>query len=233
MDNAENSVIEPSASIPQEEMVPKSRVEELIKKAKISATDKTRLEMEDLHAQQLEQLKAQSQGMGGQPAIDVNAILAQAREEARKELQAEREKAEDAQRKESAEKVAEKFFTSLHATDREALKDFDEVVAQVDLRKYPQLVGLLTEFDNTGEMLYELINNGKLGRIDYDVKTDPQYAFSQLRKLSESIKMNKQAIDSHVSTPAPLSHMRPSAKAGTDSGEQSIRDLRRNPKLRG
>lgn len=224
---------EQQANVP--EMVPKPRVEELIRKAKQTASDKARLEMEALHQQELEALRSNSPGMGiGGQKVDVDEIYSKIREKLFAEQSAEQEKLLQEQRQEQAHEIAKTFFDRIGTADREAYKDFDEVTGQLDIQKHANLVGLLTEFDNTADMLYELgVNPQKFASLSYFSNADPKYAFAQLKKLSESIKQNKQIKDAHLSANPPLTHMRPSASAGTDGGNMSISDLRKLKNLRG
>lgn len=218
------------------DMVSKERVAELIKQAKASAAEKARLEMEALY-QEKQAGAGQAnapQSVGGMAAPNMDELYGSFRERLLAEAQAEQAKAYEEQRKEQANQITQKFFERLGAADREAYKDFDEVTGQLNLAAFPQLVQLTTEFDNTADLVYDLAANpGKLAQLDYLAKTDPNYALSQLKRLSESIKLNQQAKEEHLPTNPPLSTMKPSAKAGTDSGDMSISDLRKLPSLRG
>lgn len=234
MDNVESSSDLDNAQQAPIESVPKPRVEELIKKAKLSAAEKARLETEAYYQAKLEEMQ-RAQGMGGMaPQINEEEMYGKFREKLLAEAREQQEKAEEMQRKERASEIAKTFFDKLDKADREKYKDFDEVTSKVSIQNYPQLVQLLSGFDNADEMFYDLTsNNTKLANIDYFAKTDPKYAYYQLEKLSESIKSNAQAEQAHKSVNPPLSNVRPSISAGTDTGKMTVSDLRKKPNLRG
>ena len=226
--SADNTPTTPNAN---SDMVHKERVAELIKQTKLSTAEKTRLEMEALYA---EKLKQPQQNVGGIAQPSEEELYGKFRNRLIEEATAEQQKAKQEQLKERAAAITDTFFERLSKADREAYKDFDEVTGEMDIGKFPQLVQLATEVDNTSDVWYELTSNpGKLANMDYLAKTDPKYALAQIKRLSDSIKSNQQAKQEHLSTNPPLDHVKPSASAGTDGGDMSIKDLRKLPSLRG
>lgn len=235
------------------DMVPKERVAELILNAKKSATEKTRLEMEALHQEQLKQLQemqaqqaqqpqqttpvtpAQNVGMGGmQGGVDVESIKNQIRDDFAAEKAKEQEERQEEERLLQAKEIAKTFFERVNNADREKYQDFDEATQKIDIGKFPTLVSLATQYDNTSDIFYDLAKDpAKMMQINYYCERDPQYAYHLLGQLSESIKNNDKAVESNKTAKPPLTTMRPSASAGTDSGNLSISDLRKKRSLRG
>ena len=54
-----------------------------------------------------------------------------------------------------------------------------------------------------------------------------------MTKLSKSIQRNEEAVNNNQRSPSPLSKLKSSAAAGSDTGKRGISDLRKQPWLRG
>jgi hypothetical protein len=228
-----------------EKMLPESRVNELIRKAKFATEQKVRQEMEA-------QIQAQSQAMGGMSPVDEsqlqvpqqqpqgmpnqginpedmkNQIMAQMRDE---QERAYREQM-DAEHKAAMEDVARNYFLKV-GKGAEEFDDFNEVMKDFKPANFANTVFLASEVDNTPAVMYELRKNPhKLAQIDMMAKTDPDMAREMMQNLSKSISENKQAMQSNPGVKEPLSRLK-SSTVGADTGIKSLRDLKKSPLLRG
>lgn len=207
--------IQPQVS---EEMIPKSRVNQIVAEEKARAKAKAEREMREQFSKSQEQ---QSQGnMGGIPQFSEEHIRKMVLDEADK-----------AARMEIAKRIIEEFQGKLELGANK-YSDFTETVQALELAKYPELVHLSNSLDNTADVLYDIAKNpSKFANVLVLSTRSPQLARNELNKLSNSIKLNEQA--QNVSRPAePLSQLRAST-TGRDSGELSVRDFKKMPWLRG
>ena len=245
----EEGVVEESLGSPEEvvseKMLPESRVNELIRKAKFATEQKVRQEMEA-------QIQAQSQAMGGMSPVDEsqlqapqqqpqgmpnqginpedmkNQIMAQMRDE---QERAYREQME-AEHKSAMEDVAQKYFLKV-GKGSEIFDDCNEVMKDFKPANFANTVFLASEVDNTPEVMYELRKNPhKLAQIDMMAKTDPDMAREMMQTLSKSISENKQAMQQNPGVKEPLSRLK-SSTVGADTGIKTLRDLKKSPLLRG
>jgi hypothetical protein len=246
----EEGVVTESLSSPEtvvsEKMLPESRVNELIRKAKFATEQKVRQEME---------ASIQAQGMGGMSPTDdsqmqapaqagmppqgmpnqginpedmKNQIMAQMRDD---QERAYREQME-AEHKSAMEQVAQNYFLKV-GKGAEIFDDFNEVMKDFKPANFANTVFLASEVDNTPEVMYELRKNPhKLAQIDMMAKTDPDMAREMMQTLSKSILENKQAMQMNPDVKQPLSRLK-SSTVGADTGIQGLRDLKKSPLLRG
>ena len=120
-----------------------------------------------------------------------------------------------------AQRIATEFFTKIEA-GKGSIENFDKAMADIDLRAIPYHVQLASMVDNTAEVMYELATNPtKIGAlqslIDIDLRAgrQPKLAMAEMKRLSDSIKTNKQATNFRAPN-EPLSQLRPS-NAGADN----------------
>lgn len=227
-----------------EKMLPESRVNELIRKAKFATEQKVRQEMEaqiQAQAQQMggmrpvedtqPQIPAQNAGMPSQgmnPEDMKNQIMSQMREEQEQAYRAQME----AEHKSAMEQVAQNYFLKV-GKGAELFDDFNEVMKDFKPANFANTVFLASEVDNTPEVMYELRKNPhKLAQIDMMAKTDPDMAREMMQNLSKSISENKQAMQQNPGVKEPLSRLK-SSTVGADTGIKSLRDLKKSPLLRG
>ena len=111
-------------------------------------------------------------------------------------------------------------------------------MADVDLRSIPYHVQLANMVDNTAEVMYELAKNpSKIGAIQTLIEIDtkagrhPKLALAEMKRLSESIKVNSKG-SKYQPPNEPLSQMRPSNAGTGNQGDRSVRDYKSNPKYR-
>lgn len=153
----------------------------------------------------------------------------------------------------SAKQEAEKYIKELHATQlreyaeregkrieadimsklasvKDKYSDYDAVVPNFPFQHFPNAVLASVDFDNTGDILVELAKNpAKLEQLERLAQLDSKASGSSLAKqemkrLSDSIKLNEQALKQKQSNP-PLSTIKPSSFS--DDGSDSLQSLKR------
>lgn len=215
---------------PPEKMLSVSRVNELVKKAKLKGRDSMQQELDDLRREN-ESLKTQQPSMGGQgQAIDIDAFRKQVYDDLMAQLQNQQESQAQEQLQKEAEKLAADYHGKM-ASGKESFDDFDEIMADFNPAAFPQLVYLANQTDNTQAVMYEIAKNpNKLAQLSYMSERDPKAAQNMMNKLSQSIKANQQAQaqEQSAGVKAPLGRMQ-SSPVGQDIGSQgnlSMRDLK-------
>lgn len=211
----------------QEKMLPVSRVEELVKKAKLKGRDSMQAELEALKAEN-EKLKNSAGSMGGMslPQVDTDAIAQKVFSDLQKKLQEESERRAQEDLQKQAQQVADSFKSRM-AAGKSAFEDFDAVMADFNPAAFPNLVYLATQVDNTPAVMYELMKNpSKLATVAILSERDPNAAHNMIGKISTSIKANEQAKAEEKEVAPPLSRLS-SSITGQDSGERSVRDFKK------
>ena len=187
-----------------------------------------------------ERAQAQSQygqmGMGGmqqQPQFDEEALMAKMSQRMQQQQEEALRAQELEQQRREVDEIAKTYLDKM-SQGKEIYQDFDEVTADFSPAAYPQVTILASQQDNLPDIMYELSKNPqKLTHLHVMALTNPQQARKEMTKLSQSIKRNDEAIANNSKSPAPLSKLKTSARAGTDSGKRSIADLRKQDYLRG
>lgn len=235
-DTQEQEAQEDSAKQTTEKMLPVSRVNELIKKAKYDGEKKMQQQLEEMKAQ-LEQAGAgeqpqavqqppeQQQGggqMGGMQQMSQADIEAAIQKQMEKQAELQRQQ----QLQQEVNQVAEQFYDKM-SQGAELYDDFEEIAGGFDAKAFPSIVYLANLMDNTPAIIYELQKNpSKLTHLDRLVEKSPQSAQREIAKLSQSIKSNQEAQQQNQDTQEPLGRMKPS-KVGADNGEyQTVRDFK-------
>lgn len=120
---------------------------------------------------------------------------------------------EEKQRAEG-QRIAMELSNKINAA-KQKYADFDQVTANLDVTQIPHELVLINEFDNAGEMLYEIgKDQSKLAKLFVRGIT-PEGQRAALKAFSDSIKMNQQAPQMRTA-PEPLDHLTPS-NVGTGS----------------
>jgi hypothetical protein len=209
----------------QEKMIPVSRVEELVKKAKLKGRDAMQDELEAMRAEN-EQLKSGG-SMGGMAApVDVDALRQQILSDLKDTFQQESEKRAQDELQREAEKLAGEYHSRMTA-GREQFEDFDDVMADFNPAAFPNLVYLATQVDNTPAVMYELMKSpNKWATAAVLADRDPQAAQNMINRISTSIKANEQAKAQEKQVSEPLSRMQ-SSPTGQDSGSMGLQDFKR------
>ena len=234
MAEMEHQAVEPvveaaSAAEVVENMVPQSKVNEIVHERHKAGYEKGKREA--LAQWQAQQKAAEAASplsvasIGGMPGLSAEQIRQLVAEEA-KRAQAEHANAMYAQQ------VANQFIGKVLGV-KEKYQDFDEVVDMGSLKDIPQVAELINEFDNTGDILYELKKHPH--KMSSVITLLQQNLISDARRavgnLSDSIKTNQTA--GNVKQPSdPLNPVKPSTINHADNGERSIADLRSDPRYR-
>jgi hypothetical protein len=231
-------VVEPedlkkSEESPPEKMLPASRVNELIKKAKLKGEQKMQEQL-DATKQELEQLKAQQgqqqepQQQQQQPApqgIDPAQLQQLVAQQIAQQQEEQQRKAHDEQLHQEVNQVAKQYHGKM-AQGSSLYDDFDAITADFNPAEFPQLVWMANELDNTAAVIYELRKNpGKLAQLATLVKESPGIARSEMSSLSQSIKRNEEAKRNLHEPQDPLNRLKPSP-VGTDNGQKTIKDMK-------
>lgn len=198
---------------PQEKVLKQSEVNELVFRLKQEAFEKGKQEA----LAQISQPQAPQggQGMGGMPAITDDHIRNLISEEAQK------------QNHMTAVKDTLANFVQQMDAGKGKYSDFDETVAKLgNLQSIPHIVKMATDTGMAGDVMFELGRNpGKVASLTTLAYINPDLAEHEMKRLVDSIKVNQDASKS-PSIAEPLSQVKPST-VGTDSGSNSVRDLRR------
>jgi predicted Holliday junction resolvase-like endonuclease len=200
-----------------------SEVNELVGRARSEAIERYKRETSMASHQTLQSQVQNHEKHGGVVSQDeIRQIASEMAEKKQKEwIEKNQEEAYEREAHQIANQVGEKLKTTASK-----YPDFNDVLRNVKLSSVPQVAFIANQFDNTGDLLYEMGKNpSKLLEIEQLLARDmPELAISQMQRLSDSIKQNESA--SKIKHPnQPLSQMRPSS-SGMDAGELSIRDYK-------
>lgn len=219
-------VVDASAEDSQEKMLPVSRVEELVKKAKLKGRDSMQAELDALKAENA-QLKTGG-SMGGMAAptpVDPEAIKQQIIQDLQKQMQQANEQRAQEELEKQANQIADSYKAKM-SSGKDMYEDFDTVMSDFNPAAFPNLVYLANQVDNTPAVMYELMNNpSKWATLAVLSERDPQAAQNMISKISASIKANQQAKAEEKNVPPPLGRMSPST-TGQDNGTKSVRDFK-------
>lgn len=226
-DNALENTLPPEP----EKMIPQSQVDKIIKHKTYQASQHQR-ELEEKHKRELEEIRAQQQKQTQHNEnvprdMDANAIYQQVQERFNQDLQQRRLKDE-------MNRVATSYLSKMEQ-GKTSYDDFEEITKDFDPTAFPQLTYLVAGIDNAADVIYDLSRNPlKLAGLDRLAEKNPRQAQAELLKLSRSIMENKQAqSDENSSNVAePLDRLQSSRVSGSN-GKLGIRDLRKQPWLKG
>jgi len=132
-----------------------------------------------------------------------------------------------------AKKIADEFTQKIiSAKESNKYPDFEEKVSSLNLPDIPHIVGWANSLPNTADILYDMAKNpSKFANVMFLSQTSPRLAFSELQKLSSSIKENEEAVKQPTAA-EPLSQLKPST-TGTGNGSMSVSDFRKQSYLKG
>lgn len=215
-----------------EKMLSQSQVNKIVQHEKAKAAQTIKREMEERHQRELESIQSQqhqqSQRNENVPRdMDANAIYQQVQERFNQEMQQRRLKDE-------MDRVATSYLSKMEQ-GKTAYEDFEEVTKEFDPAAFPQLTYLVAGIDNAADVIYDLSRNPlKLAGLDRLAEKNPRQAQAELLKLSRSIAENRQAQsdESSQSVAEPLDRLQSSRVSGSN-GKMGIRDLRKQPWLKG
>lgn len=230
MDNATGMTAAPAVDVSaqDERMLPQSKVNELIGQRVKEASEKAA-------ARAVEEYRRQAEAQSQPNTQPYNSNARQFSEEdmerkanevlSKRISEFERQAQENAQMAE-ANRIVDAYKQKI-AAGASKYEDFDKVTRNIDMRDFPNFVALLADHvDNASDILYDLAQRpSKMDELERLCERKPQYAISEIGRLSESIKANDLAAQVKQSK-TPLSQQRPS-NTGTDSGSLSIADYKR------
>lgn len=231
MDNDNQILEDVGQQTTQEELVPKSRVNEIVQKRMAEAAEKARREAEAHYKQQLEAQQRQSMQqaqVSGQVQPSVDEITAQVQNRLMQEFS-------QRQQEQEMQNVANNYLNKM-AAGKDSYEDFNEVTKDFDPAEFPQLVYLVAGMDGAADVIYDLAQNPlKLAAMHTLAQSAPKKAQSELLKIANSIRDNRQAVAEAESQQSdePLSRMQPSRLGASNGKPQTISDLRAQPWLRG
>lgn len=215
----------PEGEAAPEKMLPASRVEELVKKAKLKGRDSLQEELEALKA---ENASLKQASMGGMPVpVDPEQIANQVISRLRQEAQESSEARAAEELKREAAKVAQDYHSKM-AAGKDAFEDFDKVMGDFNPSAFPNLVYLASQMDNTPQVMYELMQNpSKWATLAVLSERDPDAAKNMMMRISTSIKANEQAKAQEKEVAPPLGRLS-SSPTGQDSGKPlGMKDYKR------
>lgn len=211
----------------QEKMLPVSRVEELVKKAKLKGRDSMQSELDALKAEN-ENLKSNGSmgGMQAAPTVDADAIKQQIMNDLRTQFQEANEKRAKEEIEIEGKKIYDSYQSKMQA-GKQQYEDFDEIMSDFDPREFPNVVWLASQMDDPAGLMRELkMNPQKLANIAMLSERSPKTALDAMNKISASIKANEQAKAEDKDAPPPLGRMSSSVTTGQDNGTPSVRDFK-------
>ncbi len=203
-----------------EAMVPQSKVNEIVGRAKHEAAEKA-----------IERYKSeQGQANAGMSADAISKLMEERLAAIRQEEEAKRQEALNKEalerQQEEAKAVVEKFAQKVEAglSDYE---DFESHVSGLEMRHYPNVVQLIAEHaEDAAGILYHLSQNRtKLNEIESLGDRNYKDAIYDLKKLDSSLKQNKQGRDSYRKTNAPVISGK-NSNLGAITGKLSLSELK-------
>jgi len=218
----------PEVQVPQEKLFKQSDVNEIVGAAKHEAVEryKRQNELSSSTAQIHQTLSNQAPPVSHSADENIRKLAAEEAQRLRDEWI--RDAQEQACQQE-AHKLVTEFNTKL-AAGKTKYNDFDKVISKIDLRKVSDIVQVTNLVDNTADVMYEIMNDlSKLAKIRQLFAIEPQAAYDEVLKISQSIKDNEAA--GKVKLPnKPLSQLKPT-NTGTDNGALTVSDYRRKWKV--
>lgn len=229
-----NSQVAPAAA-PVEKTLPQSEVNKLVGGVKAEAYEKGRAAaLAEFQRQQsmAAPTTTQAPSFGGMPTAtqDISGLVAQQVDQRFQEMN---KKIQEQNNREMGDKIANDFTTRLGAV-KANYDDFDTVTEAFPFAAFPNTVLTSLNFENTGDIAYELAKNpSKIKSIDDLAQIDilnaqrgiqSNLAYREMQKLSESLRINKAAQNVKTANP-PLSQIQPSP-TGTDNGSKTTTDFR-------
>lgn len=229
-ENVEGTVATPAES----QGLNQQQVNDIVKREKMQAAERTRREMEAQHREELDRVRAEA--AGNQPAapnqIDPVAIRQQLYEQFMQDLKYHRDELVKQEEEKSLRALADQYHLKMGKGSK-LFDDFESVMGDFKPAEFSNTAMLAAQMENTPEIMYELANNpGKLAEIESLAEKSPTMAKKQLERLAKSINVNLEAKQSNVNAPPPLSLVK-SSSVGVDSNKMTLKDFKNAPWLKG
>ena len=211
----ESSATESSGDDVQEKMIPQSELNRLIGRAKREAREQEarRIQEEQIASRNVQPTQPPEQALdfSQMTPSQLDAYLDQ--------------RAEQKLQRDKVSNFAKSFQSKINE-EMDSDPNFYDNLQDLALDRVPKLAFFADEFDNTTEILRELSKDTrKYTEIAQLISIgNDTLAKKQMKKLSDSIRLNNQAKKTGK-VPEPLSQMKPSS-AQMGGGKQSVSDLR-------
>ncbi len=206
--------IETESRVPDEKIIPQSVVDDVVKQAKYQAYEQGKKAAKEELAQQ--PVNPPTQVSAPLTTEEVRNLIVNHTEQQANELY--------------AQQIAQQFLGKLTAA-KDKYPDFEESLATLEVHKFPEIVQLANNFDNTADIMYELAKNPtKAVLLKQCAQFNPNLVTIEIQRLSDSIKQNQTAKQASSVQP-PLSQIKPSLTK-TDNGPITVRDYRHQSWLR-
>lgn len=198
-----------------EKTIPQSVVDNVVKQAKHHAYEQGKKAAKEELAQQAN-TSASNQTSAPLTTEDVQSMISNHTVQQTNEWQ--------------AQQIAQQFLSKLSLA-KDKYPDFEETLANLEVHKFPEVVQLANNFDNTADIMYELAKNpSKAVILKQCAQLNPKLAAIEIQRLSDSIKQNQNAKQIPSAQP-PLSQLTPSLTK-TDNGPVTVSDYRNQAWLR-
>jgi len=231
LENIDDSIEELIDEAPkvEEKMLPVSRVEKLVKKAKLKGHEQGISKMNE----EIEALRRENESLRGSqsdmtnPNVDLDEIRRNAIEAAKEEIQRQQEEQQNSIHQRNQEELAGQLAEKITA-GIEKHPGFKEKLLEVEINKFPEVLALANSVENTSDVLMEICSNPlKLGQISSLIRNGQAgAAMAALKQLSGSIKTNEENIAASQNDISEPSRRLQSSSVGADSGKMEIRDFR-------
>lgn len=199
-----------------EKTIPQSVVDNVVKQAKHHAYEQGKKAAQEALAQQQTNTPASNQASTALTTEDVQSMIASHTVQQANEWQ--------------AQQIAQQFLGKLSLA-KDKYPDFEETLSNLEVHKFPEVVQLANNFDNTADIMYELGKNpSKAVILKQLAQLNPKMGALEIQRLSDSIKQNQTAKQDPIAQP-PLSQLTPSLTK-TDNGPHTVSDYRNQPWLR-
>lgn len=216
------SVQETPQQASEERLLRQSEVNEIVGSAKHEAVERYKRQQAQQTQQPTERVNLSQTHAQNYSQDEIRRVAAEEAQRLRDQWVQDTQRANDEQQ---ARSFAQSFYSKL-AAGKEKYDDFDSVMSNVKFDKMPDIAQLAHSVDNTDDVMYDLIKNPtKIGNLRSLINIDPDLAYREITRLSQSIKENAQA-QNYKSPNAPLSQVRPSNTGAEKLGANSVRDYR-------
>jgi hypothetical protein len=212
----------------------KRQVSDVVKRERDRAYEKGRKEaMMQMQQQQdvaqtapqqqaVQQQPMQQQGLGGMPQLSQEDVQRMIAEQAPQALQAQFQQLKQ-------DHLINTFVGKMQVAEQK----YPGLEAELNQLNYndPRMhafIEMANSFDNTGEIMKEVIDNPhKLTAILADVRDQPYIAQKQMQSLSKSIKQNEDAKVQDSQARDPMSQLKSSSTASVDDSQMSVSDYQK------
>ena len=211
-----------------EKMVSQSQLNEIVKREKLKAAERARMDAE-------QNFRSQSESSRPNSDLDIEGFKESLKKDVYDQFMGDLEHHQQKLQQEQQEKhlkgIVDQYYLKM-GKGSELFDDFNEIMGDFEPDKFPNTVLLAAQMDNAPEIMYELANNpSKLQEIEYLAERSKGLADKQLKKLSASITTNLDAKKNVQNAPNPLSRLK-SSSVGADTGKMSMKDLKRSNYLK-